>query len=138
MFKYIHIQIIFIIINIFSIELFLFVEKGMMILSILFVILAVEQFINYLQNHKIKNIILSTAFIILNNFTYQGTLALFTLLGSLYIILNSKNIKEFIKNNFIMFSIYGIPTLISRIFITTPRIKSTINFTEKIYKFFSY
>ena len=119
---------IFIIINPFSIEL------GIMILSLFFSILALEQFILYLQNHQNKNIVFAMIFLLFNNISYQGTLAFFTLLGSLYIILNSKTIKEFIKNNVIMFLIYGMPTLICRLFLAAPRLQNSFNFSTMITK----
>lgn len=103
---------ILIILNIFSIELFLFIEKGILVLSVLFSILAFENLIKYFEGNK-KNILFAIIFMLLATFSYQGTVALFIALSIVYILKYSKNFKEFIKYNFLTALCYGIPAILN-------------------------
>lgn len=102
-----------IIINPFSIELMLFYEKGVMWLGVLSAIYALDFFIKYFDEKKIKNIIISMLFMTISIFSYQGVSSLFLSLSAIYIIKNYKNIKSFIINNIYMGLIYVIPALIN-------------------------
>lgn len=104
---------ILVIINLFSIELYLFLEKGILTLSVLFCVLAFSELVKYIKSGKIKFIIITFVYMLFANFSYQGTVGLFVALSSIYIIKNSENIKKFIKNNFITALCYGIPALIN-------------------------
>lgn len=101
-----------IIINFCSIELFLFLEKGILMLSILFCILAIKCLIKYLDGNK-KSIISTFIFMLLANFSYQGTVGIFIALGSILIVKYTKNIKQFIKYNIVVGLCYAIPALIN-------------------------
>jgi hypothetical protein len=90
-----------IIANLFSIELFLYIEKGVLMLSVLFCVLAFEQIIKYFEGKK-KSLIYAIIYMILANFSYQGTVALFVALSLIWIIKYSKDVKTFIKNNLIV------------------------------------
>lgn len=92
-----------IIINPFIIELFLFIEKGAMLLGILFCVLAVKNFVRYLEekdNNKksIKFLIYSIAMMIMGSISYQGVLGIYILIATVFTIYYSKNFKQFIVN----------------------------------------
>jgi hypothetical protein len=115
------------VINPFSIELFLFIEKGFMLFSICCAVLAAEQFINYLENKTKKSILFALIFMTIGVFSYQASLAFFILISCFYITLSSHNIKDFILNNVIMGVIYVIPTLIDYCLVTNGRVGSEID-----------
>ena len=126
-----------IIINPFSIELFMYIEKGIITLSVLMSILALEKLVQFLEGNKkaFKYIIF---FMLIADFCYQGTVAIFIALASIYVIKYSKNIKEFIKNNVFILLGYGIPAIINlvvvRLFFTNDRVSGDINIIESIQK----
>lgn len=135
--KLIVISTIFIIINIFSIELYMYIEKGILMLSVLLCILAIEQTKKFFEGNK-KSIFFAIFIMILANCCYQGTVGLYVGIALLYIIKYSKNCKEFIKNNILVALIYGIPAIINFIlvrfiFINT-RVKGEIILEESIKK----
>lgn len=103
---------VLIIINVFSIELFLYIEKGILILSVLLCVLAFEKLIEYFKGNK-KSLVWVFVYMIFANFSYQGTVALFVALSLIYIIKYSKDTKCFIKNNIVTALCYGIPALIN-------------------------
>lgn len=128
---------ILIIVNIFSYELFLYIEKSILWLSILMCILAVEQLIKYFNGNK-KSILYCILFMLIANFSYQGTVAIFVAISMIYIIKYSENIKQFIKNNCITAICYGIPAIVNylivKLIFTNNRIKGEINLGESITK----
>lgn len=101
-----------IILNVFIIELFMFIEKGILILSILLSVLALKYFIKYLETKRKKNIALVLVLMFLANGCYQGTVGIFIALVTVYILKNSKNFKEFFINNVIAVICYAIPAFI--------------------------
>ena len=87
-----------IILNAFIIELFMFIEKGILIASILFIILAIKHLIKYFENKDKKEILKTLVWMLLANGSYQGTVALFIAIATVYVLKYSKNIKKiFIK-----------------------------------------
>ncbi len=128
-----------VIINIFSIELFVYVEKGILMLSVLLCVLSVEQIKKFFEGNK-KSFLLAIFFMIIANCCYQGTVGLVIALGMLYIIKYSKNVKEFIKNNIIVALIYGIPAILNflmvRFLFTNSRVKGEIIFVESLKKIY--
>lgn len=126
-----------ILINPFSLELFLYIEKGIMVLSVLLCVLAVEQIDKFFQGNK-KSIIWAGILMIIANCCYQGTVGLFVAISLIYIIKYSKNIKEFIVNNVIVALTYGIPALLNfllvRFFFTNARVNGQMIFSESIKK----
>ena len=102
-----------IIINPFSIELFLFIEKGIMNLSILFTVIATKNFIEYMKNNKKKSILKSLIFMTLAISCYQSTASLFIIISAIFIIKYSEKIKKFILNTAICSMIYGISGIIN-------------------------
>ncbi len=130
---------ILIVLNIFSIELYLFLEKGIMMLSVLFCVLAFKQFVNYLKKEKTKYIVYTFIFMIFANFSYQGTVGLFVALACVYIayiVKNNNNLKIFIKNNILAAICYGIPALINYLIIkfifNNARVNSAFDIVQSI------
>ena len=107
-----------IIINPFIIELWLFIETGIMMLSILASIKAYKYFDKYLEIKDSKYLKYTFIWTLVGLFSYQGTIALFIALSIFSILKYSKDKKEFIKNNIIMLVLYSIPTIINYLFIT--------------------
>ena len=101
-----------IIINPFSIELFLFIEKGIMWFGILMCILATKQTIRFFETKLKKHIIFTLIFMFLANCSYQGVVGIFLSISLVFILKYSKNIKQFVVNNFIVGIIYAIPALL--------------------------
>lgn len=126
-----------IIINPFSIELFMYIEKGIMVLSVLLCVLAIEQIEKFLKGNK-KSIILALLFMVIANGCYQGTVGIFVAIALMYIIKYSKNGKEFIKNNILVALTYGIPALLNfllvRFVFTNARVKGSMIVSESILK----
>lgn len=105
------------ILNIFSIELFMFLEKGIIVLSVLMSILAIQQLVNYFEDNKKRYLIYSFIYMMIAYMCYQGTVGIFVAIGMVLILRFSKSIKQFIKNNIIVALIYGIPAIINYLFI---------------------
>ena len=141
-----------IIINPFSIEYFMYLEKGVLLFAVLLAVCAVEQFVKYLEykdeeksnteNVKSKkyrkHLIFSGILMLLVTFSYQGILAIYISIASIFVIKYSKNIKDFIVNNISMFLCYGLPAVINlltiRIFFANSRVSGSVNFAETLEK----
>lgn len=128
---------ILIILNIFIIELMLFIEKGIMVLSILFNVLAFEQLLKVFEGNR-KNIIGVFIFMLLANCSYQGTVALFVVLSMIYILKKSRNVKDFILKNILTAFLYGIPAGINyigtRFIYGSERVTGNVNLKSSILK----
>lgn len=126
-----------IIINPFSIELFMYIEKGIMVLSVLLCVLAVEQIDKFFQGNK-KSILWALLFMLIANCCYQGTVGIFVAISLIYIIKYSKNVKEFLVNNVIVALTYGIPAVINfmaiRFLYANQRVNGNIMLLESIQK----
>lgn len=107
---------ILIIVNTFSIELFLFVEKGIMTLAILMCILALENVIKLMQKFDKKIFIYAIIYMLIATCSYQGVIGIFICLSILFILKYSKTFKEFIINNIYVAFIYGMPAIIDYLF----------------------
>lgn len=132
---------ILMIINPFSIELFLYVEKGTLMLSVLLCVLAVEQIKKWLEQDGKKDkraLVLAIVYMGVANCSYQGTVGVFVAISLLYIIKYSKNIVEFIKNNMVVAMVYGIPAILNFILVrfvfTNSRASGKIIIAESISK----
>lgn len=124
---------IMIIINLFSIELYLFLEKGIMMLSVLFCVLAFKHFVKYLEGNK-KELTATLLYMTLANFSYQGTVGLFIALSAIYIIKQSRTFKQFIKYNIVAALCYGIPAAIDYAIVKyafkNSRVSNEVNIVE--------
>ncbi len=128
---------VLIIINIFSIELYLFIEKGILMLSILFCVCAVEKLIKYFEGDK-KSLVWVFLYMLLANFSYQGTVGIFVSITLLYIVKYTKDLKSFVTNTIVTGLGYGIPALINyvsvRFIFVNNRVNGANNFLESITK----
>ena len=132
-----------IIINPFSIELFLFIEKGIMVFSILMCIYGIENVIKFfedreLMQNKLKYLIYATIFMFIANASYQGIVGIFVSILLVYVLNYSKSLKQFIYNNFIVILIYGIPAIIDylliKLFVPVNRLNGQIVIQESLKK----
>ena len=108
---------ILIIINPFTIELFMFIEKGIMILGVFLCIYALDNTVKYFETKKKRHIIISCIFMFLANCSYQGIIGIYISISLVYILKYSKNIKEFLINNILVGVIYGLPALLNIIIV---------------------
>lgn len=126
-----------IIINPFSLELFFYIEKGIMMLSVLLCVLAVGKIEKFFGGDK-KSIIYALIYMLIANCCYQGTVGVFVAISLIYVIKYSKNIKEFIINNLIVAFTYGIPALLNfllvRFIFTNERVNGEIILSKSISK----
>ena len=125
-----------IIINPFSVELFLFIEKGIMWFGVLMCIIAVKCVIEFFETKQKKHIIYSAVCMLIANCFYQGIVGIFGTILLVYILKYSKSIKEFLINNIVVGSIYAIPAIIDyllvKILFKSSRINGKINTLESI------
>lgn len=127
------------IINPFSFELFIYIEKSVMMLSILFCVMAVEHMIKFFEGSK-KNILYALILMFLANSSYQGTVGFFVSLSLFYILKYSKDWKTFLKNNIVVALVYAASALLNLAFIklifTNQRISGERNIFESLKKIF--
>jgi hypothetical protein len=107
---------IMVIINAFSIELFMFFEKGIIALSILLNVLALKYLVEFFEGRK-KSIVHALIFMTLANFAYQGTVAIFVSIALVYILKFSKKPKKFMSQNIVVALIYGISASLNYVFV---------------------
>ncbi len=129
---------ILIVLNPFSIELFLFIEKGIMTLGILMSIFAIDKLIKYFKTDKKSYIFYSLIFMFLANCSYQGVVGIFVVIAVIYILKYSKSIKGFIINNILTALIYGLPAIIDyilvRIIYSSGRVSGDFIFVNSLEK----
>lgn len=129
---------ILIVLNVFCVELMLYIEKGIMCLSVLLSIYAVDKIKKYFESKEKNNIIYAIIILFLATCCYQGTIAIFIIIAMIYILKNSKNIKQFICNNFIVAVTYAIPSILNfamiKLIFGNSRVSGTINLLESIEK----
>ncbi len=123
------------ILNCFLIDYFLYIEKGMFSLSILFAVIALKFLIKFFESSKKINIVYSFIFLCLSSFTYQGTVALFIAIATVFIVKYSNNIKKFIYNNVITASIYGVTMGLSYLLVRIVGNQSTSRTTGALHIF---
>ncbi len=134
--KYLNLLIsIGIILNCFFIDYFMYIEKGVLTLSILFSVFAFKYILHFFEDRKKKNLLYTFIFLLLSSFAYQGTVALFISLSVIFIIKYSKSIKEFICNNLYVISLYGIVMGISYLFVRLLGNQASSRTTGKIFLF---
>ena len=129
---------ILVILNAFSVELFLFIEKGIMVFSVMMGIFAVGEIKKWMEEKKNRYLISTFIFMLLANFSYQGVVGIFITLAVVYILKYSKNIKQFIINNIVVALSYGIPAILDYVLIKvickSSRVSGNIIFSESIKK----
>lgn len=127
-----------IIINPFSFELFVYIEKGIMIFSVLMCILAVEQIEKCFSNKSWKHAIIALIYVMIATCSYQGTVGIFVAISLFYIIKYSRNVKEFLLNNIKVATIYGVPAITNFLIVkflgSNSRVEGQIIFSKSIEK----
>ncbi len=125
-----------ILINPFIIELWLFIEAGIMMLSILGCVEAFKYFDKYLEKKEKINLLYSFIWMLIAAFSYQGTLALFIALSVFSVVVRSKKFISFIINNILMGLIYGLPTIGNYVLIrlfSNNRVSGSFNISKTIH-----
>ena len=97
-----------IVVNPLSIELFVYYEKGIMLLSVLLSILGAISFGRYCKSENKKYLIYSLLLAFLSTCCYQGTLGLYIVLMTLINVSTNKRLSSFIKNSIISVCLYAI------------------------------
>lgn len=90
---------VLIVLNAFSLELMLFYEKAILILSVLFNILAIKKLDDFFTNKKMKDFWICFVYMLLAYFSYQGTVALFLSLRSCIYFKTCKRYKRLYNKN---------------------------------------
>lgn len=125
-----------IIINPFIVELFLFIEKGVMLFGILLAVLTVYYFAEYLKGGNRSDLIKSIGMSIGAAVCYQGIVGLIITLIALIVIVQSKHLKDFIRNTLIGGLVYIIgpvvDILIAKILSSGGRIGGEIILRESL------
>lgn len=125
------------IINPFSIELFMYIEKGILTLAVLLSVLAIKEFTRFLDGNK-KSLIFMEIYMLIAVFCYQGVVGIFIAISVVYVVLYSRSVKEFIKNNIIILLGYGLPAVINfltvRLAFINDRVNGKIILSESIEK----
>ena len=129
---------VLIVLNAFSIELFLFIEKGIMIFAILMCIFAVDNLVKGLDKKDKRYFIISAILMFMANCSYQGVVGIFVAIAIVYILKYSKTIKEFIINNVITILVYGVPATVdfalTKIFFAGSRVSGEVIISQSIKK----
>lgn len=129
---------VLIVLNAFSIELFLFIEKGIMVFAVMMNIFAVREIKKWLENKEKRYLISTFIFMLLADFSYQGVVGIFVAISVVYILKYSKNIKEFILNNVVVALSYGIPAIIDYVLVkivcSSSRISGNIILSKSLKK----
>ena len=127
---------ILIIINPFSIELFLYIEKGVMWFGVLMCIISVKTIIKFFETKNHKYIFLAIIQMFIANSSYQGVAGIFVSVSLVFILKYSKNIKQFIINNFLVGSIYSISAILDflmiKLIFKTSRINGQIDLVKSL------
>ena len=125
------------IVNPFTIELFMYIEKGIMMFSVLASVIAVEKMKDYFEGNK-KSIFWALVWMFIANCSYQGTVGVFVALSLILILKYSKDIKSFIKNNIIIALTYAIPAILNlvtiKIFFNNTRMNGKMVLSKTIEK----
>ncbi len=127
-----------ILVNPFSIELFLYIEKGIMVASLLFCVLGVIAYDNYLEERKKKNLLSTLILVFIAVCCYQGTIGLFITLATIAILSKKTNTKNFIKLTTLSVFIYGASALanifLAKILSSGGRVSGSIDLIASIEK----
>lgn len=125
------------IINVFSLEMFLYIEKGIMALGIFMCILALEQLIRLFKGKK-SGLFLGLVFMFVSNCCYQGNVGMFIAIAIVFTMKYSSSVKKFFINNVFMGIMYVIPALANYLLIkflfVNSRVKGEVIIAESIKK----
>lgn len=126
------------IINVYTIEYFMFIEQGGFMIAIFLNILAVWFLNIYLAEHKKINIVYATLSILIGLLTYQSTIALYFILMLPFIWHEAKTFKDYIKSFGILVILYWIPVglylMMFKMFFSDMRVSTETKVIQKISK----
>lgn len=132
---------ILIVINPFTIELMIYLEKGLMILSLCASIYAVYYVMNYFEDKRKLNLAKAIIALLISTFSYQGVTPIFVCISLALIMKYSNTIKDFIKNNVVVAFCFAIPYLLNflciQLFYTSTRISGDKSLLANSMKIFS-
>lgn len=115
----------------FTMEYFMFIEKGFFMLAIYMAVLGCEGYICVLKGDY-RGLILALPAILCSSLTYQIIPGAFAVLATLFATLYSKNFKKLVINLLIAVGIYGFGTggsfLFLKLFSTSNRMSNGMNF----------
>lgn len=121
-------------------ELFLFIEKGFFMLSVFVSILSLKAFVAFMKGKRFC-IVFALLLLPYAAFSYQALPNAFVTLALVFIIIYSKNIREFILNTICAVFIYGFSTalnyIVMRVSSQTERMGSGFSLAN-IYKYFTF
>ena len=126
-----------ILLNPFSIEYFMFFEKGMFFLGLLFGVLSAYCYVRFIEEKKYKLLFYSFIFELLTVFTYQPIGVMLVCLSIPFIFQNSKDCRKCFVDlcgSGLVFGISGIINLVTLKLLGSPRVGSQLSLYEKLSK----
>ena len=122
----------------FSIELFMYIEKGIMALAILLSVLAVEKVNFALKTEKFRPFVSAFIYMFIANCCYQGVVGFFVVYSLVIILKNSKSFMKFLINNVSVALVYGLSSGLNyfsiKLFFANQRLGGDRVFAESIKK----
>lgn len=117
--------------NFFSVEYFLFIEKGVFMLQLLLIVIAVYLFEKYMHYNNWKHLLSAFICLLVSVFIYQTNIGLFVIISLPFIIKNSSDLKKFFRYCSLVAVFYGVNMLIAylvtKIILDSNRISSDID-----------
>ena len=99
---------ILLIANLFSIEYFLFIEKGLFALGIFLTVLAFRFTLIYLKTNSLRNVLIAEVLLILVVYIYQVFVGFFVILCLPFLLKYADRWKSFLRNNLLVAAMYGL------------------------------
>lgn len=116
-------------INPFTIEQFLFLEKGIMILAIMFAVIAASKYKELISKlpteRNMFDYALPVVFMLISSICYQGDLGIFIVLATIFTIEKSDSIKKFIINTLLSVFIYVVAPIINIMIVRISGVESS-------------
>ena len=97
----------FVLLNLFCIQFYLFVETGLLNASVFFAVLAFEALNRWWKEHKTRDLVLTEVWLFCAVFIYQTALGIFVVLCLPHLLEHTHDFRGFVKNNLILAGMYG-------------------------------
>ena len=124
--------------NIFIVEYFMFLEKCVFMLSILFEVIGVYWIEKFFSEKKKRYFVFAVLSMISAIFTYQGTIALFVVLSIPFAMKNAENFKKYFFNGLAIGLAYIIPVIVNlavlRLIIKSTRLVTKTDYIANLVK----
>ncbi len=98
--------------NIYILEYFMFIEKVGFMLAIFLCILSLYFIEQFFREHRLKQLVLAVAMLVLTILTYQCAVALFVILSIPFAFKHAKKLKDYILNILSIGACYGFAVLV--------------------------